>query len=165
VKRFAIACGLWLALAGVTLAHRAPNSVVRIDFVADRVRAEVMVPRSELGYAMAGPQDAAAFGTYLKRHLRAEAPDGARWELCLKAVREARYVDHDYLLAELELMPPRGQRPDRFVLVDDLVTHEVRNHVVWVVSRHDEALIGALQYPRSRLMIERPPAARTAAAR
>ena len=165
MNRLAIAAGLWLAFAGAAPAHRAPNSVVRIDFAADRVRAEVMVPRSELEHAMTGPRDAEAFGDYLLRHLGAEAPDGARWEVRVNSVREARYVDHDYLLAELELVPPRGAAPARFVLVDDAVTHEVRNHVVWVVSRQDEALIGSLQYPQTRLTIEPPAAARTAGTR
>jgi len=163
--RFLVACGLWFALAGAALAHRAPNSVVRIAFGADRVHAEVMVPRSELEHAMAGAQDAKSFGAYLLQHMRAEAPDGARWEIRVRSVREASYLDHDYLSAELELVPPRGAPPGRFVLIDDAVTHEVRNHVVWVVTRQDDELIGALQYPRSRLTVERPAATRTAAAR
>ena len=165
MKRLAGACGLWFALAGTVLAHRAPNSVVRIDFDADRVRAEVMVPRSELEHAMAGPQDTKNFAAYLLQHMRVEAPDGARWDIRVRSVRAARYVDHDYLLAELELAPPRGASPGRFVLIDDAVTHEVRNHVVWVITRQDEALVGALQYPQNRLTVERPAAARTAAAR
>jgi len=165
VRRLALVCGLWLAFAGAALAHRAPNSVVRVEFGADRVHAEVMVPRSELEHAMTGPLDAKAFGAYLLRHMRAESPGGARWNLRVRSVREARYVDHDYLLAELELLPPRGTLPGRFVLIDDAVTHEVRNHVVWVVTRQDEALVGALQYPQSRLTIEPPSAARTAATR
>ena len=165
MKRLRIACGLWFVFAGAALAHRAPNSVVRIDFGADRVHAEVMVPRSELEHAMAGPQDAKTFGAYLLRHVRAEAPDGARWDMRVRSVRVASYLDHEYLFAELELVPPRGAPPGQFVLIDDAITHEVRNHVVWVVTRQDDALIGALQYPRSRLTVERPAATRTAAAR
>ena len=165
MKRLALACGLWLAFAAVTPAHRAPNSVVRVEFGADRVHAEVMVPRSELEHAMTGPQDAAAFGAYLLRHMRAETPAGARWNVRVQSIREQRYVDHDYLLAQLELVPPRGASPGRFVLIDEAVTHEVRNHVVWVVTRQDDVLVGALQYPQNRIAIERPEAARTAAAR
>jgi hypothetical protein len=114
---------------------------------------------------MTGPQDATAFGAYLLQHIHTETPAGARWKVRVRSIREQRYVDHDYLLAQLELMPPRGASPGRFVLIDDAVTHEVRNHVVWVVTRQDDVLIGALQYPQNRIAIERHVAARTAAAR
>jgi len=44
------------------------------------------------------------------------------------------------------------------VLLDDAVTHEVRNHVVVVLARDaaKPALLGALQYPARRLTIQRP---------
>ncbi len=98
------------------------------------------------------------FTAYLLRHIAVETPEGAPWRIQVRGVRDASYLEHDYLLAELELIPPPGVSPQRFVLVDDAVTHEVRNHVVWVVSRQGDGLLGALQYPARRLTVERPAA-------
>lgn len=61
-----------------------------------------------------------------------------------------------HLGADLELTPPRGASPRHFVLVNDSVTHEVRNHVVWVIDSRSNRLLGALQYPGSRLLVDRP---------
>jgi hypothetical protein len=73
-------------------------------------------------------------------------------------VHEARYADHDNLVAELSLVPPAGVSPRTFVLLDDAVTHEVRNHVVYVLARRHVGadLLGQLQYPARRLEIAAP---------
>jgi hypothetical protein len=141
----------WCALAG---AHPAPNSTLRLEFGAQAVRAEYWVPVSELAYARAA--DAGGdFTAYLMRHLSAQTPQGTAWQVAVDAVREDRYLDHDFLVARLTLRPPPGSTVQAFVLLDDAVTHEVRNHVVFVVARHgDEAeMVGALQYPQRRLAI------------
>jgi len=63
--------------------------------------------------------------------------------------------------------PPRGKvrleihrrgRRVAFVLVDDTVTHEVRNHRVYVVARRGAGseLLGILQYPARRLEVAIP---------
>ena len=44
---------LCAAAGGVALAHSAPNSLVKLDFLAHTVRAEVLVPESELAFATA----------------------------------------------------------------------------------------------------------------
>ena len=49
------------------------------------------------------------------------------------------YLEHAYFVAELRLVPPRGAPAREFVLVNDAVTHEVRNHVVFVVGRDGHA--------------------------
>jgi len=150
-------CAMLLGLLAVpALAHRAPNSVIRLDFGTAAVRAEVMVPRSELLVALPGGHGAPEFSAYLLRHIAVETPEGAPWRIRVLGVRDANYLEHDYLLAELEFIPPVGTSPQRFVLIDDAVTHEVRNHVVWVVSGQGDGLIGALQYPARRLTVERP---------
>ena len=58
-------------------------------------------------------------------------------------------------MAELHLVPPGGVAARPFVLVDDVITHEVRNHVVFVVEERADGnrLIGVLQYPHRRLAI------------
>ena len=146
----------WLlaGACGAAFAHRAPNSFVRLEIAGNAVHAEILVPRSELAFAMPGPEDAQAFSDYLLRHVAVETRDGTPWTLVIRAVRSEYYFDHGYLLAELEMTPPAGASTREFVLVDDAVTHEVRNHVV-VVTRNgaQTPLLGALQYPARRLAI------------
>jgi hypothetical protein len=142
---------------GAALAHPAPNSIVRLEFHADAVRAEYWIPVSELEYARAA-DPAGGFPAYLLRHVAAETPGGARWRMSVESVRETTYLEHLYLVAQIELTPPAGAAADDFVLVDDAVTHEVRNHLVYVVSQRgaESGLLGALQYPARRLEIIAP---------
>ena len=146
-----------LLLAGVcsvALAHRAPNSFVRFDLSTKLVRADVLVPESELAFAMPGAQGPDAFADYLLRHLAVETPGGAPWKIVVRAVRSELYFDHAYLIAELEITPPAGASSREFVLVDDAVTHEVRNHIVVVtLDGAKSPVLGALQYPARRLTI------------
>jgi hypothetical protein len=148
-----IASGLLLAaLAGAALAHPAPSSIVRLDFRGTGVHAECWVPVSELDYARAADPDG-DFADYLLRHVGAESPAGARWRVAVESVRDTTYLGHPYRVAELVLAPPPGGPAAEFVLVDDAVTHEVRNHVVYVVTRRGAAsdVVGALQYPTRQL--------------
>jgi hypothetical protein len=147
---------LWLA-APAAFAHPAPNSVMKLEFQADRVAAEYWVPVSELEFARAADPAGHGFADYLLRHVAAESADGAAWRVIVQSVREADYLGHPYLVAELALEPPAGTPVSSFVLLDDVVTHEVRNHVVYVVTRRgaENALVGALQYPARRLQVTR----------
>jgi hypothetical protein len=144
--------------SGLALAHRAPNSFVRLEVSSQIVRAQVLVPESELAFAMPGEQGPDAFANYLLRHVAVETPQGARWKISVREVRSQFYFDHAYMIAELECTPPAGAPSDEFVLIDDAVTHEVRNHVV-VVTRNGakHPLLGALQYPANRLAVSELP--------
>jgi hypothetical protein len=154
-RLIAVLLGLHAAGAG---AHPAPNSMLRLDLGAAEVHAEYWVPVSELTPARAADPHGSGFADYLLRHLAAEAPDGAAWQVRVDGVREASYVDHAYLVADLRLMPPAGASSRAFVIVDDAVTHEVRNHRIYVVARRDAGsdLIGILQYPARRLEVALP---------
>ena len=157
IGRAAIAlllAGSW----GLALAHRAPNSFVRLQVSSQSVRAQVLVPESELAFAMPGAEGPEAFADYLRRHLTVETPQGARWQIVIREVSSLVYFDHAYMIAELECTPPAGAPSHEFVLFDDAVTHEVRNHVI-VVTRDGvkDPLLGALQYPASRLAVSELP--------
>jgi hypothetical protein len=145
---FATGCGL-------ALAHNAPNSFVKLSFLADAVHAEVLVPESELAFATAAERNSERFADYLRRHLSAETPQGAAWKMTVHSVSNTTYLEHPYLSAQVEFTPPPGASANAFVLVDDAVTHEVRNHVVLVLARGEEnpEVLGALQYPARRLAI------------
>jgi hypothetical protein len=154
-----VALALLLAGAwGVALAHRAPNSFVRLDLSSEAVRAQVLVPESELAFAMPGAKGPEAFANYLRHHVTIETPLGVRWSIAIDNVRSELYFDHAYMIADLEFTPPAGASSRQFVLVDDAVTHEVRNHVV-VVTRDGakNPLLGALQFPASRLAVSELP--------
>jgi hypothetical protein len=139
-------------LAGAASAHPAPSSVVRLEFLPGAVHLEYWLPASELEYARLADPDG-DLAAYLLRHVAAETASGTRWRVAVETVREATYLDHPYLVAVLRLAPPADASAEGLVLIDDAVTHEVRNHVVYVVARRgaQSALVGALQYPARRL--------------
>jgi len=149
---------LCAAGCGLALAHGAPHSLVKLDFLAHSVRAEVLVPESELAFAAAAESASEPFAAYLPRHLSAETPQGVAWTMEVRSVSNTNYLDHAYLSAQVEFTPPPGASARAFVLVDDAVTHEVRNHVVVVLARGtgNPAVLGALQYPARRLSIQQP---------
>ena len=78
--------------------------------------------------------------------------------MAVLSLRHVTYLEHAYLSAQLEFTPPAGASPGAFILVDDAVTHEVRNHVVIVLAPGAEKpeLLGALQYPARRLAVQLP---------
>ena len=148
---------LCAAGCGLALAHSAPNSLVKLDFLAQSVRAEVLVPESELAFATAAERASEPFADYLLRHVSAETAQGAAWKMEVRSVRNTTFLDHAYLSAQVEFTPPPGVSARDFVLVDDAVTHEVRNHVVLVLAlgAANPELLGALQYPARRLNVAR----------
>jgi hypothetical protein len=156
--RAATLAALLALLAPVAGAHPAPNSLLKLEFRPTGVHAEYWVPVSELVYARAADRRGGEFADYLLRHVAAESADGLPWHVSVISTHEATYADHAYLVADLELLPPARISPRAFVLLDDAVTHEVRNHVVYVVARHDAGsdLLGLLQYPARRLVVAAP---------
>ena len=147
------ACGA--LLCGAAFAHPAPSSTLRLDFQEAAIHAEYWVPVSELTHARAADPGAEPFPAYLLRHFGLETRSGAAWRVTVEKVREDEYAGHAFLVADIRLVPPAGASAREFVIVDDTVTHEVRNHVVYVVARRGEEadLLGALQYPARRLPV------------
>ena len=81
---------LWAAGCGLALAHSSPTSLVKLDFLAHAVRAEVLVPESELAFATAAERAAEPFADYLQRDswlspggpgIEAQLPKGHRDEI------------------------------------------------------------------------------------
>jgi len=142
-------------LSGVGFSHPAPNSILKFETQPDGIRAEYWVPVSELAYARAAEPPGETFPAYLLKHFGLETAGGTRWRVTVDKVRSDDYFGHDFLVAEILLAPPDGASAREFVVVDDTVTHEVRNHVVFVVARRGEEIdrLGALQYPARRLPV------------
>jgi hypothetical protein len=139
-------------------AHSAPQSFVKFDFLEHSVHAEMLVPESELAFAIAADSAALPFEAYLLRHVAATTPAGAVWKIEVRSVRKTVYLEHDYLLADVVMTPPAGSSARKLRFSDDAVTHEVRNHIILVIARTaaQPAVLGALQYPLKQLDIEQP---------
>ena len=153
-------------------AHPAPNSVINLDFGRNSVRAELLIPTSELRYALAADgierssiaADDPPVAAYLSRHVALVAPAGIRWHGVAVSRHLQALAGHEYLVAALDFTPPAGSTTRRFVFQADPVTHEVRNHYLMVIARSDylgglvgdrPELIGFLQYPSRELELVR----------
>ena len=162
-----------LALVAIrAAAHPAPNSVINLDFGRNSVRAELLLPTSELRYALAAEgverstitADDPALAEYLARHVAVAATTGDRWHGALRSSHLQALVTHEYLVAALDFTPPAGATARQFNFQADPVTHEVRNHYLMVLARSDylgglvgdrPELIGFLQYPGRELEVVR----------
>ena len=148
---------MW-AVSGPLSAHSAPQSFVKFDFLEHSVRAEILIPESELAFAMPSDATSLPFDAYLLRHIAANTPAGASWKIEVRSVRKTVYLEHDYLQADVVMTPPAGSSARKLKFSDDAVTHEVRNHVIVVLARtaNQPAVLGALQYPAKQLEIAQP---------
>ncbi len=162
-----------LALVAIrATAHPAPNSVVNLDFGRNSVHAELLLPTSELRYALAAEGIArssiaaedAAIADYLARHVAVAAPAGGLWHSAPRPSHLQALAGHEYLVAAFDFTPPAGSTTRQFVFHADPVTHEVRNHYLMVIARSDylgglvgdqPELIGFLQYPARELEVVR----------
>ncbi|HYZ47670.1 MAG TPA: HupE/UreJ family protein, partial [Sphingomonas sp.] len=161
----------WLALlliAAPAAAHLTPNSEIRLDFGAQAVEAEVIIPLAELSFALhrqlpgtLGPVRDADVRRYIAERF---AVPGWRVRLAgLDVVLEAGPPD---VRARFALTPPPGASPRRFDLVYRAVIDRVPSHIVLVVARNDFAgghlserprLLGGLQSGATLLRIDRGP--------
>jgi len=173
-RRFSPVLLLALLTATRAPAHPAPNSVVNLDFGRSSVRAELLLPTSELRYALAAEgferssiaADDPAIARYLDRHVAIATRAGGRWHGALHSSQLQTLIGHEYLVAVLDFTPPAGSTTRQFVFQADPITHEVRNHYLMVVARSDYSggivgdqpeLIGFLQYPGRELEVARVP--------
>ncbi|NNM76607.1 HupE/UreJ family protein [Sphingomonas sp. ID1715] len=147
-------------------AHLTPNSEIRLDFGADRVEAEAIIPLAELSFALRrqvpdrlGPVRDAALRSYLVERM---AVPGWQVRLTgLDVVHEAGPAD---LRARFLLLPPPGASPRAFDLHYRAVIDRVPNHIVLVVARNDFAgghlserpqMLGGLQSGAMSLRVDR----------
>ena len=168
-------CGAFVMLALGALravAHPAPNSVIKLDFGRNSVRAEMLLPTSELRYALAAEglqrpsirADDPLIADYLVRHVALAATVGGNWHGALRSSYLQSFAGHEYLVAAFDFIAPPGSTTREFVFHADPITHEVRNHVLMVLARSDyrtgligdqPELIGFLQYPHRELTVVR----------
>ncbi len=97
-------------------AHPAPNSVINLDFGRNSVRAELLIPTSELPYALAAEgierssiaADDPPVAAYLSRHVALVAPAGIRWHGVAVSRHLQALAGHEYLVAAPDFTPPAG---------------------------------------------------------
>ena len=161
-----------VAVSPTAEAHPAPSSSVALTFAPRSVQAKLLLPVSELTYAMtdiasqdpgSARIDERALRRYLAAHVSAESHDGAPWSAKVRTVKAETLDDHDYWTVDMTLTPPPDGDVSDLVLVDDAITREIRNHFIFATARADDAagtkanVVGVLQYPASRLSIPRAP--------
>lgn len=163
-----------LLVAGPAAAHFTPNSEVRLDFGAHVVEAEVIVPASELGYAvgrrLTGPDGTLAVPTadmlkrYIAAHVGARAADGRPWTVLVRGVELRTDEGAPDVRFHLALAPPAGADVRRFDLSYSAVIDRIPNHFVLVVARSDFAgghlaeepeIVGGLQGRDRSVSIDR----------
>ncbi len=159
-----------IASSSPAAAHPAPSSSVALTFGPRSVQAKLLLPVSELTYAMTDVAsqdpgsariDERALRRYVATHVSAESHDGAPWSVTVRAVKADTLDDHDYWTVDMMLTPPPDGDVTDLVLVDDAITREIRNHFIFATARAGEAagttadVVGILQYPTSRLSIPR----------
>ena len=162
---------LWAAPA---TAHLMPNSTISLDFGRASVRAEILMPVGELGYAAghrlsltpatgAAPE-AGFLADYVRRHLSALGPDGRRWGIAVAQMAVRSDSWNTDVAIDVLLTPPLGASPRRLTLGWDGIIDRVANHFVLVFARSDFAtgtlasapeMIGGLQGATRSLAIER----------
>ena len=138
---------LWLGLAFLfsagLAAHPMPNSLLLLDLLSDRVRAELYLPLPELRMAVA---DSAATENpdwlrgYLVQHIAAGSPDGTPWRVTIGTIRRAVGEQQltgtyaEYVVA-LEFIPPPGYAVGVFDLYYDAIVHQLVTHKTLVRMR------------------------------
>jgi hypothetical protein len=166
---------LWVLLGAVPAsAHLTPNSEVRLTFEANRVVADIVIPRSEFAYATGlatdgSPASLRAAESYLGRNIRVFAPDGRQWRVAIERADFVTLAGPPDLHAIARMIPPPGAPLHQFALEWHAVTREVPTHLALVVeggnlSGRDEdgrVLVGALSAANPVLQVNRQSGALT----
>lgn len=156
-----------VALTGVAKAHQAPNSEAYLDFQADRVELEIIIPGAEYSYA-SGNRIAAdgVSRTQARRYLSdlISASGGADvWQTQVESLDFVARDGTPDLVATLSLVPRDPADLSDFTLRWRAVIGAVPDHFVLVMLRRDPVsklgdepdVIGTLRASRNALEIKR----------
>ncbi|WP_379923293.1 HupE/UreJ family protein [Erythrobacter sp. R86502] len=156
-----------VALTGMATAHQAPNSEAYLDFHADRVELELVIPAAEYAYASGNRvanEDAAKAQArrYLGETISARGSGGA-WQMQVNSLDFVSRDGDDDLVATLSLVPQDLSELGGFMLEWRAVIAAAPDHFVLVMLRRDPAsklgdapdVIGTLRGNRNALAINR----------
>ncbi|CAN5279501.1 HupE/UreJ family protein [soil metagenome] len=154
-----------LCFAFPASAHFTPNSEIRLDFGRTRAMAEIVVPLSEMSYAVGhNIADSAEAEAYLRDHLQVLAPNGQPWSIIFRNTIIGDDGGGRDVHAHVDLTPPPGAPLRVFDLHYSGVVDRVANHFVMVVARNDfdaghlsdrPQMIGGLQAGAQVLHVDR----------
>lgn len=155
-------------LAVPALAHLTPNSEIRLDFAPGLVKADVVVPQAEFGYATGlatdnRPQSLAQAKARVLADMAVLAPDGRRWTIGVDRIAFEQIAGPPDLHLQLTLTPPTGASDRRLRWRWHVVTREAPSHFALLVVdgdlaggvRGERELVGALTAGRPELVVDR----------
>lgn len=166
--RALIAALALLFLGSAAQGHLTPNSEIRLDFAPGLVKADVVVPQAEFGYATGLATD-----NRLESLARAKArvladmavlsPDGRPWRVEVDRIAFEEIAGPPDLHLQLTLTPPTGASDRSLRWRWHVVTHEAPSHFALLVVDGDLAggvkgereLVGALTAGRTELLVDR----------
>lgn len=165
--RFALALLLTLATTPA-LAHLTPNSEIRLDFAPGTVKADVIVPQAEFGYATGlattnAPAALAQAKARVLADMAVTAPDGRAWTIAVDRIAFEQIAGPPDLHLNLTLTPPPGASDRALRWRWHVVTRQAPSHFALLLVDGDLAggvdgareLIGALTATRPELTVDR----------
>ncbi|MGE8133560.1 HupE/UreJ family protein [Novosphingobium subterraneum] len=166
--RTLLAALAWLCLASPAAAHLTPNSEIRLNFAPGLVKADIVVPQAEFGYATGLPTDNST-ASLAKAQARVVADmavldaNGKPWRVAVDRIAFEQIAGPPDLHLELSLTPPPASSDRSLLWRWHVVTREAPNHFALLVVDGDLAggvsgereLIGALTAGKSELLVER----------
>lgn len=163
----------FLALLGAFLgapafAHLTPNSEIRLDFAPGLVKADVVVPQAEFGYATGlatdnRPQSLARAEARVLADMAVLTPDGRPWRIGVDRIAFEQIAGPPDLHLQLILTPPPGASDRTLRWRWHVVTREAPSHFALLVVdgdlaggvRGERELVGALTAGRPELVVDR----------
>ncbi|MBB3860768.1 hypothetical protein GGQ88_002037 [Novosphingobium hassiacum] len=160
---------LLLALmATPALAHLTPNSEIRLDFAPGAVKADVVVPQAEFGYATGlatdnRPESLDRAKARILTDMAVLARDGQPWRIAIDRIAFEQIAGPPDLHVSLTLTPPTGASDRTLRWRWHVVTREAPSHFALLLVdgdlagglRGDRELVGALTATRPELAVER----------
>ncbi len=155
-------------MATPALAHLTPNSEIRLDFAPGAVKADVIVPQAEFGYATGlptnnRPDSLAQAKARILADMAVLTRDGRPWRISVDSIAYEQIAGAPDLHATLTLTPPAGASDRALVWRWHVVTRQAPSHFALLVVSGDLAggvrgereLVGALTATRPELNVDR----------
>lgn len=144
---FAVMLILLSSPVSTATAHEMPSSAVSLDFEADRVTAELVLPLDRLEIAFGqtltdSPSDVLTkhsnqLGPYILQHVHPVSPIGDEWTVTVTDMSLQMDAQPYDLIVQLAMTPPDGAPVDRFTFRYDVIVHQLVTHSVIVSVRSD----------------------------
>ena len=155
-------------IAMPALAHLTPNSEIRLDFAPGAVKADVVVPQGEFGYATGlptdnQPQSLAKAKARVLSDMAVLTPDGRPWRIAVNRIAFEQIAGPPDLHLSLTLTPPPGASDRKLRWRWHVITREAPSHFALLAIDGDLAggvrgsreLVGALTASRPELVVDR----------